>query len=247
MVKLLFPGKKSRASEEIIADSLEQLKQIIEVQEKAESMEHNLREKIIHFKKILDYIDKTILDMLSWQQKLKLSKYLKEQAYPIVEELQRLAKESQYELHIIGEEKKFVSLLSKDLKYKHWKAVYKEVKKEEVLESIEEHEIRLDIKSLKLLHGYFNKLKQVMARTKVLEEELEKQKFKVEQKTGEELERSFIKIRYYLMDLYDFSKAYEFLFKDLLDKEQILLKNEEAKTIILEQQIKERQHGKTHT
>lgn len=247
MAKPLLTGKKSRPSEEIIAESLEQLRQLIEVQKKAEFMEHNLREKIFHFKNILDFIDIGMLELLNWNQKLRLSKYLKEQAYPIVEELQKLSEHRNYELQIIAEEEKFVHLLSRHLKYRNWKAVYKELKKEEVMESLEQHEMRLDVESLKVLHNYFKKLADVMARTKEIEEALEMKQFKVDEKTGGELERSFIKIRYYLMDLHDFTKAYELLFKDLLEKEKILLKNEEAKTLILEKQMKERQHGKAHS
>jgi hypothetical protein len=193
--------------EEIADMAVEDLRAFVNTEEKLVEEEHELIDKLFAWDSIMAHIEERL------PADSELHSFNLAIAEKLVEIRDLLESGPLHNLKIRKEEQHLLASLEADLKHRDWRAVKKDIAEEE---AEEEKVIRLEAAELKILHTKFTEL---LALADVELSHLKKHLPRESQKDDFEQ-----KEEHYYLQIYKFARAYEEIFRHLLEKEEILLR-----------------------
>lgn len=190
--------------------AIEWITEEIDIETQFVKTEHEFLAKLSCAEHIIAHLDERIPAEMKHLHKLN-----DDIAHRIKKIIDLIEKFENKELRIEKEETDILNKLKQDFNHKDWKAVKNDIKKEE---DDERQVLRLETKELKKIHSQFEKLTKLI-KTSNLVESVNKDESSLKNKNEfERLEE------YYFLQIYKFCQFYESLFRNLLNKEQLIVK-----------------------
>ena len=193
--------------EEIADMAVEDLRAFVNTEERFVEEEHDLIDKLFAWDSIICHIEERLPDDSELHTlNLGISEKL-------IEIRDLLEQGPLHSIRIRKEEQHLLAKLREDVNHRDWRAVKKDISGEE---AEEEKIIRLEAAELKLLQKKFTEL------LALAEAELKHlKKHVLHEKQKEDFEK---KEEYYYLQIFKFARAYEAIFRHLLEKEELLLR-----------------------
>ncbi|MBN1646158.1 hypothetical protein JW868_03925 [Candidatus Woesearchaeota archaeon] len=213
----------------VLKEAMAWLKDVIDIQNSCIKKEHSYVDKLDNFKKVLMHLDSDLIKKVEGRDSNKILKFIKkdidEKAIPLINSIEELVKHEKYQMRIVSEEKHLLKEMKKDVKHRHWRAIFRIVE-EGVVERSEQREFRLDVKTLKKFHKLYKKLSKVLKDARNIEDKFDKHKIKLTPEAKYAIIEDLYEILWNIQELYEVSCTYEMVFHDLLAKEKMLLQSE---------------------
>ncbi len=189
--------------------AVDELRSFIDTEQQSIEQEHALIDKLHTWTYVIEHLDERI--PANREDLHELSGRISEK---LVEIRDLVESDMLKDLSIEKEEKLLLGKLREDVKHREWKAVKKDIKSDK---RKQKKTLRLEKKELKQLHSLFIDLMKIMKRSKLiksLDKSLTSEKTIDDYKAQEE---------YYFIQIYKFARAYERIFRQLWEKELLLV------------------------
>jgi len=194
--------------EEFADDAIGELHEFIHLELHYVEKVHGLIGRLHSFGNVLAHFDERLPSHLT--NLVDLHREIAEKLGRLID----LVESDQYiDIRIEREEQRVLHDLEDDVKHRDWKAVKNDLGEES--EDIEKG-LRLKIKELKELHDRFKEIRELMERGNLIEA-------LSADKLPQQTKAEYVKVHeYYFVQFYNFTKAYENIFRQLWEKERAI-------------------------
>ena len=196
--------------EEFADMAIDELKSFLNEENKFVEEEHNLLDKLMSWDYVVLHIDERIPEEMEHIHELSC-----EISSQLIEIRDLIESGKLQDLKFVKEEEHILSKLKEDIDHKNWKVVKSDIIQEK---KDEKKVLRLEKHELTGLYVRFAKL------TKFMKESHLKDVIDKDSLSETEKDEFVKKEEYYFLEIYKFAKAYETIFKQLLEKEKHLFK-----------------------
>lgn len=194
--------------EELADMAIDDLRAFLDTESQLVQDEHELHSRLLSWDYVIGHLDERIPE-----NKTHLHELNGKIVDKLIEIRDLIESGKFHDLRIIKEENMILSKLKDNIKNREWKAVRRDID----LETREEKQVlRLEKPELKELHSKFIDLMKLMKRSKLISAIEEDWNIAKEKEEYDKVEE------YYFLQIYKFARAYEQVFKHLLEKELIL-------------------------